>query len=177
MARYTRTGIAAPSFVKQIAGQLGLGGNSDRRTTDDLDAWLKATLEQALGVTDLRHDEDGDLPVPYGSAVLFIRHGDPESPFLHIFAPLLADFTITPGVYEAVNSINMQVPMAKAVVDTDRTQIILSADVLIADTLSPDDLMLAVELVADAADHFDTLLKKRFGGHTMLDDDDDSIDV
>lgn len=177
MANYTHTGISAPSFVKQIADRLGLGGNGGARTTDDLDAWLKATLEQLLGVTDIQRDEDGDIPIPYGSAVLFIRHGDPEAPFLEIFAPLLGEFTMSPDVYEAVNSINAQVPMAKAVVDSDNKQIVLSAELPLVGTLSPDDLMLAVELVADAADHFDTLLQKRFGGNTMLDDDGDSIDV
>lgn len=175
MARLTRTGFSAPSFVQQIADRLGLG--AERRTTDDFDAWLKTTLERSLGVANIQRDEDGDIPIPYGSAVLFLRHEDPESPFLQIYAPLLADFTISSDVYEAVNAINLQVPMAKAVVETDSKQIILNSDVLIAGTLSPDDLMFAIELIADAADHFDTLLQKRFGGTTMLDDDDDSIDV
>ncbi|MGV0731529.1 YbjN domain-containing protein [Mycolicibacter sinensis] len=178
MARFTSARNEAPSFLQQVAGVLGLGGNSDSpKTKDDLDAWLKTTIEEAFGITDIQRDEDGDVPIRYGSAVVFIRRSDPESPFLEIFAPLLEGFTITPDVYEAVNALNRQVPMAKATVDADNKEIILSADVLIAHTLSPDNLMFAVELVADTADHFDTLLQKRFGGRTMLDDDDDSFDV
>ncbi|MDI1290117.1 MAG: YbjN domain-containing protein, partial [bacterium] len=80
-------------------------------------------------------------------------------------------------VYEAVNSINMQVAMAKAIVDADEKQIILTAALPIIGTLSSDEVMLAIELVAEAADHFDSLLQKRFGGTTMLDDDADEFNV
>lgn len=35
-----------------------------------------------------------------------------------------------------------------------------------------------IDLVADRADHYDSLLQKRFGGRTMLDDDErDEFDV
>ncbi|MGA5541268.1 T3SS (YopN, CesT) and YbjN peptide-binding chaperone 1 [Mycobacterium sp. NPDC051198] len=94
-----------------------------------------------------------------------------------MFAPLLADFTLTADVYEAVNSINSQVPMAKAVVVDDDKQIVLSAQLPVVGTLSADELMLVIEVVAEAADHFDSLLQKRFGGTTMLDDDGDEFDV
>jgi hypothetical protein len=161
-----------------VAGTLGLGGEADSTaSTDDLDTWLADTLKKAFDLRQVERDEDGDLFLTCGSSVLFFKQTDPEAPFLTIFAPLLLDFKMSDDVYEAVNSINTQVPMAKATVDADSTQIVLSIDLPLIDTLSPEDLVLAVEVVSEAADHFDTLLQKRFGGSTMLDDDDDEIDV
>ena len=37
--------------------------------------------------------------------------------------------------------------------------------------------MAAVDLIADRADYYDSRLQKRFGGKTMLDDDEDELDV
>ncbi|WP_396908637.1 T3SS (YopN, CesT) and YbjN peptide-binding chaperone 1 [Mycolicibacterium sp.] len=165
-----------PSFLQRVAGAVGLGDGPEATVTDDLDGWLDRTLKDALGFK-VQRDDDGDIPIPYGSAVVFVRHSEPESPFLEIFAPLLEGFTMSPEVYEAVNSINMQVAMAKAIVDADEKQIILTAALPVIGTLSSDELILAIELVAEAADHFDSLLQKRFGGTTMLDDDADEFNV
>ena len=42
----------------------------------------------------------------------------------------------------------------------------------------PEQLMATIDLIADRADHYDTRLQKRFGGQTMLDDDEgDEFDV
>lgn len=165
-----------PSFLQRMADTVGLGGTSEEAVTDDLDKWLDRTLKDALGFK-VERDGDGDIAIPYGSAIVFIRHRDPESPFLHIFAPLLADFTLTADVYAAVNSINSQVAMAKAVVIEEEKQIVLSADLPVVGTLSSDELMLVIEIMAEAADHFDSLLQKRFGGTTMFEDDGDEFNV
>ncbi|WP_235732852.1 T3SS (YopN, CesT) and YbjN peptide-binding chaperone 1 [Mycolicibacterium septicum] len=165
-----------PSFLQRMADTIGLGGGGEAAPEDDLDDWLARTLKDELGFK-IERDDDGDLAIPYGSAVIFIGRHDSESSFLNIFAPLLADFTLTSDVYEAVNSINSQVPMAKAVVVDDDKQIVLSAQLPVVGTLSADELMLVIEVVAEAADHFDSLLQKRFGGTTMLDDDGDEFDV
>lgn len=142
----------------------------------DLDEWIVATLKEVLGLSEVHRDEDGDIPIPRGSSMLFIRPHDGESPFLEIFSPILQGFQMSSDVYEAVNAINSQIPMAKATVSGDGTLIVLGAH-LLAETLSPAEFMLAIDLVSSAADHFDTLLQKRFGGSTLLDDDDDAIEV
>lgn len=171
-----RAGSNEPSFLQRVAGAVGLGDSPENAVNDDLDGWLDRTLKDELGLK-VQRDPDGDIPIPYGSAVVFIRKHDPESPFLQIFAPLLEGFTMSPEVYEAVNAINMRVTMAKAVVDADEKQILLTAFLPVIGTVSPDELMLTIELVAEAADHFDSLLQRRFGGKTMLDDEGDEFDV
>jgi len=83
-----------------------------------------------------------------------------------------------PEIYQAVNSINRKTPLAKATVDPDNCEILLSAYLYIFESLSAEQLMATIDLVADTADHFDTLLQKRFGGKTLLEDsDDDEFDV
>jgi hypothetical protein len=163
------------SFFDRVASVFG---SSDQpRSGQQLDTWLEDTLKQELKLDAIERDDDGDLWVSYGSAVVFVRAIEEDGQRIHIFSPLLADFSLRPEVYEAINAINEQVPLAKAFVDTDSKQIILAADIFIIDDLSPDYLMATIDLIADRADHYDTRLQRRFGGKTMLDDDEDELDV
>lgn len=153
-------------------------GSGDDKRTGKLDTWLEETLKRELKVDSLERDEDGDIVLTHGSAAIFITVFDEENPCITIFAPLLEDFAMRPEVYEAVNAINRKTPFAKAVVEPDAPQIVLSAELHIFDELSVDQLMATVELIAERADHFDTRLQKRFGGKTWFaDGDDDEFDV
>lgn len=162
--------IHSPAFLNKIF--------APGKDALDLDDWLEKTLKRELKINDIERDEDGDIPIQCGSAVVFIRACDDDPPHIEIFAPLLEDFAMRPEVYEAVNAINRKTPFAKAFVDPDNKQIVLTAELYIFDGLSPEHLMATVDLIADRADHYDTLLQKRFGGTTMGDDtDDDEFDV
>lgn len=151
------------------------GGSKDEAPRNDqLDHWLEDTLKRELEVDELVRDEDGDIPVRWGSAMVYVSvvGVDSELPLIHVFAPLLGDFTVKPEVYEAVNSINRQTPFAKAIVDPEIGQIVLAADLFVFDQMSSEQLMATIELIGENADHFDTMLQKRFGGTTVFDDDD-----
>ncbi len=153
-------------------------GSGGERRTDELDKWLEETLKREFKVDAIERDEDGDIPIPRGSAVVYVHTADDDPPRIEIFSPLLEDFTMRPEVFAAVNSINRNTPLAKAYVDPDNAQIVLTAELYIFDELSPDQLLATIDLVADRADHYDSLLQKRFGGRTMLDDDErDEFDV
>lgn len=153
-------------------------GSDNDNGSNELNEWLESTLKRELKLDEIERDEDGDIPIRSGSAVVFIRAIDDESPRIEIFAPLLEDFAMRPEVFEAVNAINRKTPFAKATVNPEDPQILLSAELFIFDELSPDQLMATIDLIADRADHYDSLLQKRFGGTTMIDDDgDDEFDV
>jgi hypothetical protein len=159
-----------------LLGRLFGSGGEDSRSR--LDRWLEDTLKRELGFDSIDRDEDGDIVIPHGSAVVFIHTADDDPPRIEIFALLLEDFTMRPEVFAAVNSINRKTPFAKAIVDPDNAVIVLGAELFIFDEISPEQLIATIELVADRADHYDTLLQKRFGGRTMLDDDEgDEFDV
>jgi hypothetical protein len=141
----------------------------DFKQHDLLGAWLEATLKNELALAGIERDADGDIPISLGGPVVYVREGGPGSPFVTVLALLLEDFDVSPCVYEAVNAINVEVPMAKTVVDAKLRQIVMSVELPVIDTLSPDDLMLAVETVSDWAEYFDTLLQNKFGGATARD--------
>lgn len=163
--------MQSSSFIGRIFG------SSETKPATELDDWLESTLKRELK-GELERDEDGDFAIPNGSAVVFVHTDNEEPPHIEIFAPLLEDFTMRPEVYEAVNTINRKTPVAKAIVDPDNKQIVLSAELYIFDGLSSEQLMATIDLVAERADHYDTLLQKRFGGKTFLDDsEDDEFDV
>ena len=60
---------------------------SDQRTSrglqQKLDEWLEQTLKRELKIDKIERDEDGDIPIPCGSAVAFIRAFD-EDPLASI---------------------------------------------------------------------------------------------
>lgn len=164
--------MQASSFIGRIFG------STESRPARDLDDWLEETLKTEFKWDAVERDGDGDIPVPCGSAVVFVRTDTEDPPHIEIFAPLLEDFAMRPEVYEAVNAINRKVPFAKCILDPDTKQIVLVAELPIFDGLSSEQLMATIKHVAETADHYDTLLQKRFGGKTMLDDDDvDEFDV
>lgn len=153
-------------------------GSSGDSSAHQLDEWLESTLKRELKLDSIERDDDGDIVLVSGSAVVYVSTSDDGTPWIAVFSPLLEGFAMRPEVYEAVNAINRNTPNAKATVDPDGPQIVLSAELYIFDGLSPEQLMATIDHIADRADHYDTRLQKRFGGHTMLDDDDgDEFDV
>jgi hypothetical protein len=128
----------------------------------DLGQWLERTLRHELGLAFVARDFDGDIPVPLGDNIVHVRQGDDDAEFLTVSALLLDDFELTAEVYEAVNAINAQTPLAKTVVDTTANRIVMSADLAVVDTLSPDDLMLAIRIVGAGAEQFGCRLQSRF---------------
>lgn len=151
------------------------GGSKDEAPRNDqLEHWLDDTLKREFDTDVLVRDEDGDIPIRRGTAMVYVSviGGDSELPLIRVFAPLLEDFAMRPDVYEALNAINRQIPFAKAVVDAEISQIVLAADLFVFDQMSSEQLMATIDLVGENADHFDTILQKRFGGTTAFDDDD-----
>lgn len=169
--------VRTMSLFNRVADRLGFGNGDGDGSEARLDEWLENTLKREFKVNRIERDEDGDIPIPWGSAVVFLRTFEGDPPHIEVFAPLLADFAMRAEVYEAVNAINRKIPVAKAIVDPDICQITLSAQLFLIDDISTDQLMATIELVGEHADHYDTLLQKRFGGEIMFDDDEDELDV
>ena len=149
---------------------------ADGDGSPSLEQWVAAVLADWLDVPEIKRDDDGDMWIPAGSAVVFVRAHDDEFPSVEVFSPLLRDFKEGPAVFEAVNAINVKLRMARVMVVEGPT-IILQADIP-AGSLDPQELIFTVQMVGRAADHFDTLLQARFGGETMFEEDEeDSVDV
>ena len=134
-----------------------------------VDDWVAQQIKNAYNVERVYRDDDGDIPIPFASSVVFVRSYEHGSPFLELHALLLADYEMSPEIFGAVNAANAQLSLPKVMIDADRRQIYLEAWLLVG-TLSPHDLLFAIEFVADAADHFGPMLQERFGGRLMIDD-------
>jgi hypothetical protein len=74
-----------------------------------LDAIIKAT-----GIDDLDYDEDGDISVGRGSAIILVRLIDQMSS-VRIFSPLLVDVEEQPGLYERLNELNAHTTLVRFV--------------------------------------------------------------
>ena len=156
------TGAASTAVIDAVPGE-------------SLEDWLLRTLSEVFEVA-IERDADGDIPVPRGSSVTFLR-ADKENPILDLFAPVVSGMPVNESVFEAVNTINTQLRIPKAIVIADGTGIVIGASIP-ADSLSVDGLMYAINEVSTAADYFDTLLAERFGGTTMLQDEsEEPVDV
>jgi len=161
----------------------GADGNAsaavDGPDASDSDAsfsdWLLRTLSEQFEVA-IERDIDGDIPIPRGSSVTYLRV-DPDTPILHMFAPVVSQMPTNPAVFEAINTINLQLSIVHALVVEDGTGVVLGASVP-ADSLSTESLFFFLDQVSGAADYYDTLIVERFGGTTMLEDDPEgSVDV
>lgn len=141
------------------------GGPAPARP-EPLADWATRVMREHLGP--VCRAVDGDLVVSWGASVTWLRVEDGAYPSLHLYAPLVSGVEPAAEVYEAANRINVQLPVAKAVVVAPGDRLVLTAD-LPALQRSSADLVFAVELVARAADHFGRALQERFGGSTALD--------
>lgn len=126
----------------------------------DLGDWLERTLRKELGLACVARDDDGAIPVPLGDNVVYIHQGDADAEFVTVSALLAEGFEPSVEVYEAVNAINLHTPMAKTVFEAD--QVFTTVDLPIIDTLSPDDLMLAIDIVGGVVERFGPRLQTRF---------------
>lgn len=140
-----------------------------------LDKWVLDTLSKIFRGP-VRRGTDGDIEIPRGSSSTYVRVNRDYS-VIHVFSHLVQGMTPDPEIYEAVNAINTQVPLAKAVVVDEGRSVVLNAE-LLADSVTPFELLATLDVVSEAADHFDTLLAERFGGSTRLPDEPpDEIDL
>lgn len=143
-----------------------------------LDEFVAEALKSELKLKDIRRDSDGDIPIWFGSSVIFVSSHEEDSPFLSVWSTLLHDVEVTPGLYEAVNAVNANLEFAKLFIDEENRNIVMEAWLIVMGLLNREQIAFAVEYLGDAADHFDTLLQQRFGGYLASEDvdDDDTVE-
>jgi hypothetical protein len=117
-----------------------------------------------LDADTISYDEDGDAPIQYDDAMIFVRRlTDPE--MLAVFSPMLAGVEKTYGLLDAVNEMNAEIRYARAFV--------VGSSVMVASEVDPaTDLDVSLARAGDAvgwiADHWGAKLQSRFGGTTFF---------
>jgi hypothetical protein len=145
-------------------------------TRDSMLAFAKGVIAAMYKVDeeDLFVDSDGDLFIPAGSAGIFLRVMEAPDEF-RIFSPLLSDVEESPMLYALINQINSDLRFG-CLYYSNRS-IILDHG-LIGRTISPLQLAIIVDTLADTADFYDHRLQEKLGGAVFLRErDEDEIEV
>lgn len=125
---------------------------------------LAATLRHVLTDATVHRDDDGDVPIRWGSTAVYARVLQ-GAPVIRFFAPVLTDLTPSPALLDAVNDINRQYLMISAL--WDGHALVLTVDVPGRPYVGSHVLQ-ALEVLGTAADDLDDELQARFGGRTLF---------
>lgn len=126
----------------------------------DLRQQLLAALERATGISDLAFDNDGDIAVRSGSAVVLVRIvGDP--PHVRIYSPILRDVAETEALFGRLNDINARESLMRFIFQNG---VIYGISDVSAVPFVDVHVIQAFEHVCAIADGIDNLLQREFGG-------------
>jgi hypothetical protein len=136
---------------------------------DELQELVDATVVDLLGESDLRHDDDGDIPIRAGQSVLFVRVLR-DRPAVQIFADLVVDVRDTERVRTELGILNSGHPFATFFARDTR----ISVKYLIcAAPFAPGQLKLMLNAMLGTLDDVARDLSLRVGGRRFLDEDPD----
>lgn len=139
---------------------------SDDAGDETVESLRRQVLEvvQELADGEVDYDEDGDLPIRFGSAVAFTRVV--EVPLIvRVMSPMLVDVDPRPSLRDRLNELNCDVDLARFVLMD--TTVWVTVD-LFCSPFRSEHLVQAIELIGGLADHFDELLQEDFGGTTFF---------
>jgi hypothetical protein len=141
-------------------------GTPGAPTLADLAPLVEAALKKFLHVDDLHRDQDGDIPVRMGSAIVFVRTLDGTPPMVQVFSPILRGVQRSPALLGALNELNAKVLLGR-VFWTGRAVVV--ATEVPAVGLTSDHIGFTCLQLGSLADRLDDDLRDRFGGRTALD--------
>jgi hypothetical protein len=121
-------------------------------------------LARASGAETVDHDKDGDVPLRFGSTMVFVRV-NAEQPIIEVFAPVVWDIPPTFAVLGSVNELNQHVRFLRYV--ATETGVDLRGELR---GVPFDDAALAdlVNAVGTMADQQTAAFQERFGGRVWF---------
>lgn len=129
-----------------------------------LDALVDAELTAMFGHAPLR-DEQGDVAIRVGSAMLFLRTA-PDAREVVLFAPLVHDVDGRSRAMEVLNDLNVEARWVKFQLVRDRVFVTVSVQ---ARPFVPAHLNQAVRYMSEVADFVDDELARKLNGRTTFD--------
>ena len=153
---------------------LGIDRSPDAPDGDEEDAETAARVAEVraavLGAMreefedEIEPDEDGDLPLRFDSAMVFVRvGGNPLT--VRVYAEVLADVSHASDLLEAVNQMNSEHLYLRWFVVDNRVKVNID---LSAEPLCVQHVIRACWIVGQAADTVDEQLQGSFGGRTFF---------
>ena len=134
---------------------------------DSIRQHVHSLLREYLDSDQLHLTEDGAVPIRSGSAALFVHLTDDETPMVQLMSPVLSGVDASPGLYQALNSINAAIELGRFFWHAGT---VVAADSLIAETLDLIELATSCDGIAELADRYDNELQAAFGGQLRFPD-------
>ncbi len=124
--------------------------------------WLLKNLKELDEEKHIEPDDDGDIPVDFGSARTYVSpRNNPLS--ADIYSILLENISESPEMLTAINKINCETPFIKVKYLVEEKQITLHHEVM-AEFISTKGLATHLNLISRMADSLDTELQRSYGG-------------
>ena len=142
---------------------------------DVLRPFIERNLAAMLEVDRVAPDEDGEYSFPRGSAEITLRLLDAPMPMLQFSAVLVSGLKKKVRVLDALNDLNAAELGFRVFRFED---LVIAAWEIPADTLDARQFVDVCQRFASAADRFDGVLARKFGGKTArADDDEEAVDA
>ncbi len=130
----------------------------------DVPQLLLDTIIEETRIEDLDYDQDGDISVRRGSAVIFVKLIEHMSS-VRIYSPLLAEVEEQHGLYERLNELNAHTTLVRYVYRNEAIWAIADVRASPFDQKAVAD---AFHYCSEMADGMDTLLQNELGGRTFF---------
>jgi hypothetical protein len=130
---------------------------------EHLDLLIDQALTPMLGHVPHR-DDDGDVPIRAGSAVVFVRNQWPM-PCVQLFAEMVVEIDNPDAAAPELAALNHDIDGVKFAVHRDR---VVASVELLAAPFAAEHLQMLVAHLCDVVSRHDTALARRVGGRTFL---------
>ncbi|MGI8722650.1 MAG: T3SS (YopN, CesT) and YbjN peptide-binding chaperone 1 [Geodermatophilaceae bacterium] len=184
-------GIPHPSFLIAAGGEGGMGGAAaslglprpapeepstdddepiaiEPRDRDHLIELVDAALVSVVGGVPA-HDDDGDIPIRSGSAIVFVRVAE-DGPFIELFSPVLVEVEGSPLALERISQLNRWVRFVSFGWDAGTVHASMH---LYCHPFVPEHLRHAVAVLTSVADRLDDELRLGLGGRAFFGEEED----
>ena len=152
--------ISFPGLCRRRAQRPGWTTESDSSFARE----LLATIREITGFGDLEFDNDGDICLPRGSQVVFVRRLG-ATPFVRIWSPLVRAVDETPELLGQLNVLNASAGLVRFSVQDG----VVFAEVdVAAEPIVANHVDLALRRFCGATDGVDVMLQREFGGRTAF---------
>jgi hypothetical protein len=160
------TNVASRHQPQSVQSQGCMNASAVIVTALDRDSLIKFTVSAAAelyGVTEdkIYIDDDGDIVVPCGSAVIFVTVIEAKE--IRIFSLLVKQPEECHELYQLLNEINSTLAIGRVFYAAD---CVYAEHNLRPQFLTKEGLMFAIDMIGELADHLDNKIQDRFGGVT-----------
>jgi hypothetical protein len=131
---------------------------------DQMRQRLLTTVQEFTGLGDLAVDQDGDIALQVGTAIVFLRY-QADPPLVRLYSPLVSNLMASPGLFARLNELNKRGGHLHFFFDQGR--VIAVADVHAAPFIA-DHVSWVLKTFCDIVDDVDDLLVYEFGGETAF---------